>query len=117
MRTTYNLHSILLTETCKNRTNIIELERDWEWKDARDVLSRIEGTETRPFSVADWKRTYASTMMVVKAEDITMRPKDLHALTSMIGALSESHGALAMRGGGRSRLCASWWIAVMRNPV
>ncbi|KAK5610233.1 hypothetical protein CRENBAI_008720 [Crenichthys baileyi] len=55
-------------KSCEKRTNKTELEREWDWKDAREVLNRIYGPEKCPSSAVDMKQTYAATMMVLKGE-------------------------------------------------
>ena len=99
-RTVYDQDKIILTVDRGNRGHLaVELEEDWEWKDAADVLNKVHGNGA--FSVAMLKRDYAVTMMSVKGELTTVMPRRSKKLDDMVKALreSKSHEALAMRTG------------------
>lgn len=98
-RTVYHQDKIVLRVNRHDRRHLVELEEDWEWKDAADVFNNIHGADV--FSVEMLKRDYAATMMSVKGELITARPRQSTKLNAMIRALRESNAraALAMRKG------------------
>lgn len=98
-RTVYHQDRIALRVDGDNRGHLVELEEDWEWKDAADVFNSIHGTGT--FSGDMLKRDYAATMVVVKGELMTARTRKSSKLGVMLKGLRESNGqaALAMRKG------------------
>lgn len=98
-RTVYHQDRIRLTVSRDNRKHVVELEDDWEWKDAADVFNTVHGANV--FTVEMLKLDYASTMMAVKGELVTAKPERSTKLSAMIRALRESNGhtALAMRKG------------------
>lgn len=98
-RTVYHQDRILLTADRDDRNHFIELEEDWEWKDAAEVFNKIHGEEA--FSVEMLKRDYAVTMMAVKGEPVTEIPQKSAKLIAAIRALRKSsgHTALAKRKG------------------
>lgn len=98
-RTVYHQDRILLTADRDDRSHLIELEEDWEWKDAAEVFNKIHGEEA--FSVEMLKLDYAVTMMAVKGEPVTEIPQRSAKLSAAIRALRESSGraALARRKG------------------
>ena len=98
-RTVYHQDKIFLRVNRADHGHLLELEEDWEWKDAVGVFNNVHGVDT--FSVVMLKRDYATTMMAVKGELITKRPRRSTKLMAMIKALRDSDGraALAMRKG------------------
>lgn len=98
-RTVYHQDKILLTVNRDNRGHLAELEEDWEWKDAAEVFNKVHGPDM--FSVEMLKRDYAATMVDVKGELITARPRHSRKLRAMTATLLESEGrsALARRKG------------------
>lgn len=93
-RTVYHQDKILLRVNRDNHGHLAELEEDWEWKDATDVFNKIHGTDV--FSVEMLKRDYAATMVDVKGELITARPRRSRKLSAMITTLLESDGGSAL---------------------
>lgn len=96
-RTVYQRDKIHLRGNCDTRSHLFELEEDWEWKDATDVLNNVHGADV--FTVEMLKRDYAATMMAVKGEPINARIRDSKMLRVMVRTLRKSNGhmALAMR--------------------
>lgn len=72
MRTVYHQDKICLRVDHDNRGHLVELEEDWEWKDAADVFNNVHAADV--FSVEMLKRDYAATMIVVKGEMIAVKP-------------------------------------------
>ena len=95
-RTVYHQDKIFLRPNAGNRGHV-EIEEDWEWKDAVDVFSHVHGTDV--FSVKTLKRDYAATMMVTKGEMPDARSDEPTKLRAMLRTLQQSdgRGALNMR--------------------
>ncbi|KAK7915611.1 hypothetical protein WMY93_011372 [Mugilogobius chulae] len=93
-RTVYHQDRIVLSVDTEKRAHFLELEEDWEWKDAVEVLNLVHGHDT--FSVEILKSDYAATMMVVKGELMTDRPQDCTKLRAMIDSLDKINDIAAV---------------------
>lgn len=73
-RTTYHQDQLYLRKEVEERDYLFELEEDWEWKDACDVLNRVFQDDV--FTVEMLKEDYAVTMISISRLGVTAPTSD-----------------------------------------